>query len=137
MARRPSRIVACFVALRLLRAHGIALKPKLWTLSASALVALVPAAPWMLRAFADTGYPLSPLPVQVLGHTLGVASPMLRWYGERDVTGYTWTAEREALSRVSGKTIVCMEITAGSGTSLGSSSGIGSEWIDRTSGPPG
>jgi hypothetical protein len=96
----PAAIFAGLVSLRWLATRSIAWKPKLLTLAASAFVALVPAAPWMLRAFQDTGYPLSPLPVRVLGHTLGVASSAMHWYGERKLAPYTWRVEKMALLHV-------------------------------------
>jgi hypothetical protein len=96
----PAAIFALLVSLGLLLGRGFGWKSKLWTLAASACVALVPAAPFMLRAYRDTGYPLSPLPIRLFGHALGVAGPAMRWYGERDLQPYTWHVERAALLRV-------------------------------------
>src|SRR5262249_23737485 len=38
---------------------------------------------WMWQSFRKLGHPLSPLPVHVIGMTLGVPSPELRWYVDR------------------------------------------------------
>jgi hypothetical protein len=96
----PAAIFAGLVAIALLHSRAVARKPKLATLAASAVVASIPAAPWMLRAWRDTGYPLSPLPVHVFGHMLGVASSMLAWYAKRDLAPYTWLPESRALGHV-------------------------------------
>ncbi|HEX4354755.1 MAG TPA: hypothetical protein VHZ95_17615, partial [Polyangiales bacterium] len=82
-AAPPAAIFALLVAFRLVRAHELTPARRSIALGLCALVVLAPAAPWMLRAWIDTGYPLSPLPIDLLGHKLGVASAMVRWYGER------------------------------------------------------
>jgi hypothetical protein len=99
-AAPPAAIFAILVAINLLASRAITWKPKLATLFASALIASMPAAPWMFRAWRDTGYPLSPLPVSVFGHTLGLASSTMKWYAQRDVVPYTWPVEHASLMRV-------------------------------------
>src|SRR5262249_27744774 len=40
-------------------------------------------APWMWQSYRKLGQPLSPLPIDVFGASLGLPSPELRWYEER------------------------------------------------------
>jgi hypothetical protein len=94
----PAAIVAAVLALRLLLSRQLGWREKLLAATGGTLVALLPPAPFLLRAWRDTGYPLSPMPVKLLGHTLGVASSAMRWYQERpQLQAYTWRAEKNAL----------------------------------------
>jgi hypothetical protein len=97
----PALIIASAAALRLLFARGVSWRAKLMAASVGGVGALVPPFPFMLQAYRDTGYPLSPLPVHAFGKTLGVASAMIQWYQERPgLAAYTWKAEKQALSDV-------------------------------------
>lgn len=90
----PGAIVGVFVLGRLLLARG-------WLAAVSgSACALLPALPFALRAWRDTGYPLSPMPIQLGPLTLGVASPMMRWYQERNLGDPGWDAEKSALLRM-------------------------------------
>jgi hypothetical protein len=94
----PAAIVAAVLALRLLLSRQLGWREKLLAATGGTLVALLPPAPFLLRAWRDTGYPLSPMPVKLLGHTLGVASSAMRWYQDRpQLQAYTWRAEKAAL----------------------------------------
>lgn len=94
----PAAIVAAVLLVRVLATRRLAIRDKLSALGVSAVVAVLPAGPWLARAYRDTDYPLSPMPAQLFGMTLGVASPMLRWYAHRpQLTPYAWGAEKEAL----------------------------------------
>jgi len=94
----PAAIVAAVLLIRVLATRMLSVRTKLTALGASAVVALLPAAPWLARAYRDTGYPLSPLPAQLFGITLGAASSMLRWYAHRpQLTPYEWGSEKDAL----------------------------------------
>ncbi|HKP57806.1 MAG TPA: hypothetical protein VJV78_13835 [Polyangiales bacterium] len=97
----PAAIVLAVLWLRLLPARGLDLRGKAIGLGASALLALLPAAPWMFRAYRDTGYPLSPMPAKLFGVTLGVASHTMRWYGDRpEIRALEWEAEKGVLGIV-------------------------------------
>ena len=94
----PALVVAAGVALRLVFSRQLSWRAKLRTAAISCIFATLPAAPFLLRAYQDTGYPLSPMPVRAFGHTLGVASDMMRWYQERpQPDAFTWAAEKKAL----------------------------------------
>jgi hypothetical protein len=97
----PAAAVAAVLWLRLIPARALSLRQKLGALAASACAALLPAAPFMFRAYLDTGYPLSPMPARLFGITLGVASPSMRWYAERGGTHpFEWQTERDVLAIV-------------------------------------
>jgi hypothetical protein len=94
----PAAVVASALAVRFVATRALSVRTKLSAVAISLIAALLPAAPWLARAYRDTGYPLSPLPAQLFGLTLGVASPMLRWYAHRpQLTPYAWDAERDSL----------------------------------------
>jgi hypothetical protein len=94
----PAAVVAGVLAIRFLATRTLSHRTKLASAAISIAVALLPAAPWLGRAYRDTGYPLSPLPAQLFGMTLGVASPMMRWYAHRpQLTPYAWDAEKGSL----------------------------------------
>ncbi|HVZ30792.1 MAG TPA: hypothetical protein VG963_00115, partial [Polyangiaceae bacterium] len=64
-------------------------------------VAALPVVPWMVLAWRESGYPLSPLPVEVLGIKLGVADAALRWHQEvPKFEPYVWEQEKGVLLRV-------------------------------------
>ena len=63
-----------------------------WALGACLLV------PWMVRSVQVTGYPLSPIPLEIAGVTLGVAHSGLDWYVERPVTEYAYSLDAELQS---------------------------------------
>jgi len=97
----PAAVVALGLAVRLLFTRRLGARDKLRAAAISCCMALLPPAPFLLRAYLDTGYPLSPLPVRVFGQTLGVASEMIRWYQERpQLNAYTWPVEKKALLAV-------------------------------------
>jgi hypothetical protein len=50
-----------------------------WPISAL-LIVMVTLGPWMIGTYLRTGLPLTPLPVQIGGYTLGVAIPETEWY---------------------------------------------------------
>ncbi|MET0391415.1 MAG: hypothetical protein ABW321_35905 [Polyangiales bacterium] len=86
--------------------------------AAAALVTAAPIVPWMLHAWHETGYPLSPLPIRVLGVSLGVSNPELTWYQTHpELTPYRWTTEGAALEQVFAE---LWPIQPGVGPSLGS-----------------
>jgi hypothetical protein len=97
----PGVIVASMLVLRLLSARGLAWMHKLGYLLLSCLCALIPVAPWTMAAWRETGYPLSPFPVQIWGFKLGLADPALQWYQERpELTAFDWAAEKAALLKL-------------------------------------
>jgi hypothetical protein len=57
------------------------------------------AAPWMVYNWIDTGYPLSPMPVSILGVKLGQESAAIETSLHRPDLRYDWYAERDALER--------------------------------------
>ncbi len=94
----PAVIIAGVLWLRLLPSRAFAPRVKLVTFTVSIALALVPVAPWVIRAWRDTGYPLSPMPASLFGVTLGVASHAMRWYAIRpQLEPFTWEAEKAAL----------------------------------------
>jgi hypothetical protein len=94
----PAAIMATVLALRLLASRRLGWRAKLLAAVGGSLCALLPVAPFLLRALLDTGYPLSPMPVKLFGHTLGVASSAMHWYQDRpQLTAYSWPTEKKAL----------------------------------------
>jgi len=66
-----------------------------------ALLAVLPALPWVIHAWIDTGAPLSPMPLSLFGITLGKADPHLRLHLSGDLTGaYTWAREWRVLREI-------------------------------------
>lgn len=92
--------VACAFVLRWLGSRTERLRHKLIVLAAGACVAVLPVLPFLLRALRDTGYPLSPMPVRILGFSLGVASPAMAWYQQRGLAAHHWPSELPALLRL-------------------------------------
>jgi hypothetical protein len=97
----PAVIVAAFLVGALLITRRLGWRTKLATLGAGSVVAILPGAPWVFRAWRDTGYPLSPMPISLLGVTLGKASAAMQWYAHRpQLEPFTWAAEKVALLKV-------------------------------------
>lgn len=67
---------------------------------AGAALALLAVAPWWARAIAQTGCPLSPIPLEVFGIPLGRINPDLAWLQARPDTVSTWSREWGALGRL-------------------------------------
>ena len=62
---------------------------------------VAPALPWLWQAYRDTGHPLSPVPLRVLGVTLGVADPAMQWYQQRpDLVPLRWSSELPVLQAI-------------------------------------
>ena len=95
----PGLIMGVGALVRLLLSSGAVPQRILAAVSGMAC-AVLPALPWLHRAYRDTGYPLSPMPVQLGPLTLGVASPMMRWYQARNLTPGDWEAEKNAALRM-------------------------------------
>jgi hypothetical protein len=97
----PAVVVAALLAAAVIVSRAMSWREKLRAGTIASLVALLPAAPWLVRAYRDTGYPLSPMPAKLFGVTLGVASPAMQWYFHRpQLTPFEWPAEKEALLAV-------------------------------------
>lgn len=79
---RPCAVVIAFVCLHAL-GRELAVRRSLRISCAGAAIAGVVIAPWPWRALAETGLPLSPLPITFLGMQLGAAPPELQWYMHR------------------------------------------------------
>ncbi|MFT5049554.1 MAG: hypothetical protein ACI8QZ_000947 [Chlamydiales bacterium] len=75
---------------------------RLWSIAiATAVAAILPALPWAIHAWIDTGAPLSPMPLSVFGLTLGKADPHLRFHLSGDISGaYTWAREWRVLREI-------------------------------------
>jgi hypothetical protein len=100
-AAPPAAIIASILVLRLLTQRDFSWSRRLGYLAVSSACALLPALPWLLSAWRDTGYPLSPMPVSIFGFELGVASPALRWLQTRPgLMAYDGPTERAALLRL-------------------------------------
>jgi hypothetical protein len=94
----PAAIIAGTLALRVLLVRGFNWRSRLRCLAASSVCMLLPVTPWLWLAWRETGYPLSPFPVSVLGCKLGSAAAALTWHqAELAVTPYTWPTEYAAL----------------------------------------
>jgi hypothetical protein len=68
-------------------------------LAATVVVCAAFASPWMIYNRVDTGYPLSPMPVAVLGVKLGRSSAAIETTLRRPDLRDDWPAERDALAR--------------------------------------
>lgn len=78
----------------------LARKELSWPVAGLGLFAfLAGVGPWLVYNIADTGFPLSPLPVRIFGVTLGVSNPELDWYMTRDLTPWTFATEWPAVTR--------------------------------------
>jgi hypothetical protein len=62
------------------------------------LLAFLVNLPWLARNTQETGYPLSPYPLKILGIKLGEANPAMQWYmeGTKEL-GSTWRGELDIL----------------------------------------
>ncbi|MEY4514839.1 MAG: hypothetical protein RLZZ450_6961 [Pseudomonadota bacterium] len=97
----PGVIVLAALLVRLLLFRQAALRQRLTWIALSIVGGALPVWPWVAQAYAETGYPLSPMPVKVLGWTLGVSSPAMDWYQEREkLVPHQWESEASALSRL-------------------------------------
>ncbi len=93
-------VIGGLLVLRILVARRGWLQRFGWVALASVAASAV-LVPWMVHTYRKTGFPLSPLPVVVAGHTLGVAAPETEWYMKRpDVGDGDWETERAALMEV-------------------------------------
>ncbi|MDB4991040.1 MAG: hypothetical protein JWN04_6218 [Myxococcaceae bacterium] len=94
----PGVIVLAALMVRLVFARKLRLSERVRYIGLSIVAAALPVLPWAYQAYRETGYPLSPMPVKLLGLTLGVSSPAMQWYQDRPgVVPYTWGAETAAL----------------------------------------
>jgi hypothetical protein len=75
----------CILAIELARIVTLRLRTQTSALHIGAGVALFLSilAPWPLRAWRQTGLPLSPLPVELFGMKLGEPPPEVQWYMDR------------------------------------------------------
>ncbi|MET0386129.1 MAG: hypothetical protein ABW321_09240, partial [Polyangiales bacterium] len=91
-------VIGLALVARLFRAPVASARVRSHWFAVCAVCVLMPVAPWLFAAWRETGYPLSPTPISVLGVKLGVATPALEWYQDRpDVRPGDWEAESEAL----------------------------------------
>ena len=58
-------------------------RQRLGWVTLAALVGAAAIAPWPVHTYLKTGLPLSPLPVSIAGHALGVSAPEAQWYMAR------------------------------------------------------
>lgn len=66
-----------------------------WVIPVGFVVMLLPCLPWLSIAYRDTGYPLSPMAIEVFGLTLGVTNPeMERLQQTRSVSSAEWDTLR-------------------------------------------
>jgi hypothetical protein len=77
-----------------------AIRVRAWVAAALALALVI--MPWALRTAAETGLPLSPLPIEVLGVTLGRAAPEVAWLLHRPELHADFAAEWHVLATVFG-----------------------------------
>lgn len=97
----PGVIVLAVLLVRLLFYRRAPLGKRVTWVALSALAAGLPIWPWVAQAYAETGYPLSPMPVKLLGWTLGVSSPAMDWYQERTgLKPHEWETEAKALGQL-------------------------------------
>src|SRR5262249_51892829 len=89
--------IAAF-ALALTGAVGIA-RRRVATVGAAFALCAAFAAPWMVYNWIDTGYPLSPMPVTVLGIKLGQESAAIETSLRRPDLRSDWNSEKEAVTR--------------------------------------
>ena len=118
----PGVIVLAALVVRFMLARELKLSTRLGYVALGIVGAALPVLPWTYQAHLETGYPFSPMPVQVLGLTLGVSSPAMQWYQTRvGLSPYAWESESRALREL------LMEvkfIPEAAGPSLGSTSVI-------------
>jgi hypothetical protein len=70
-------------------------------LATAVVVMAAPVVPWIWQAYRETGHPLSPLPVRVLGVDLGVADPAAQWYLQTVAPlAVRWDSELAALQAI-------------------------------------
>lgn len=94
----PGFVVLTALLVRFMFLRALPLPERMKWVGLSALAAALPVLPWSYQALVATGYPFSPMPVKVLGLTLGVPSPAMEWYGiHPELESYTWASETRAL----------------------------------------
>lgn len=97
----PGLVAAAAVGLGTLLDPALRLRRRLGLLLAAGALAAAPSVPWLLLAWRETGAPLSPLPLRVLGVRLGIPDPAMRWYADRPgLVAYVPAAELRALAAV-------------------------------------
>ncbi|MEY4514634.1 MAG: hypothetical protein RLZZ450_6756, partial [Pseudomonadota bacterium] len=117
-AAPPGVVVLAVLLVRMLFARRYTLGARVGVVAVSAVGFALPVLPWAYQAYVETGYPLSPMPVKVLGFTLGVVSPAMEWYQERSFhVPYSWDSESNALRYLFSDVNVVSEVL---GPSLGS-----------------
>jgi len=114
----PGVVVLAVLLVRMLFVKRIGLAQRLGSVALSCVGFALPVLPWAQQAYAETGYPLSPMPVKLLGVTLGVVSPAMEWYQDRPLLApYTWDAESMAQRMLFSEVSITND---GLGPSLGS-----------------
>ena len=94
----PGLIVFSVLALRYLRERDVPVRRRAGAIGASALLIACPIMPWVVQAWLETGYPLSPMPIRLFGLTLGVSSFALQWVQSRPaLMPHSWASETAAL----------------------------------------
>jgi hypothetical protein len=94
----PAAVLFAALTLSILIRARVPLLRRLGWVACAALAAALPASPWPLHAWYETGAPLSPMPIRVFGVTLGKVSQALAWYQDRPhVRAFEWDVEKRAL----------------------------------------
>lgn len=118
----PGVIVLAVLLVRMLFVRRYSWLARVGVVALSAVGFALPVLPWAYQAYRETGYPLSPMPVKVLGLTLGVVSPAMEWYQERSFhVPYSWDSETSALRYLFSEVSVINEVL---GPSLGSTAAL-------------
>jgi hypothetical protein len=118
----PGVVVLTVLLVRILFVRRYKVAARLGVVALSCVAFALPLLPWAYQAYAETGYPLSPMPIKVFGMTLGVVSPAMQWYQERSFhIPYSWDSETNALRLLFSDVSVTNEIL---GPSLGTSAFI-------------
>lgn len=100
-AAPPGALVLAGLVVRFVLAGNLRAGRMLSYLTAAALAAAAPVLPWVIFAYIDTGYPLSPMPVEIFGQKLGIADPALSWYqAQLVIPPHRWDVETGALRHV-------------------------------------
>jgi hypothetical protein len=97
----PAAVLFVVLTLSILIRGSVSPLRRFGWVAGAALVAVLPASPWPLYAWYETGAPLSPMPIRILGVTLGKVSHALAWYQERPhVRPFEWDVEKRALQQL-------------------------------------
>lgn len=92
-------VCAAVLLLRMTFASQLSVADRARWLSVCTACLVVPVAPWLIAAYLETGYPLSPAPVEVFGIRLGVADALMTWYQDRpELKPFVWEHEKRALA---------------------------------------